>query len=79
MAQHAKINFLSAETLRGVGGLVLDAHGERFANELDRRDYVIGKMWKNKPPFRLCLNKCADRGLCADSYGAEGSKYGLRG
>merc|ERR1712151_692713 len=55
----AKIKFLAAEALRGVGGLVLDANGERFANELGRRDYVTGEMWKNKPPFRLCLNKAA--------------------
>merc|ERR1711920_1016988 len=27
--------------------------------ELGRRDYVTGEMWKNKPPFRLCLNKAA--------------------
>merc|ERR1711878_144936 len=44
---------------RGVGGLVLDAGGKRFANELGRRDYVTGEMWKNQPPFRLCLNKAA--------------------
>merc|ERR1712038_1771601 len=55
----AKIKFLAAEALRGVGGLVLDATGKRFANELGRRDYVTGEMWKNKPPFRLCLNKAA--------------------
>merc|ERR1712107_494942 len=35
----AKVKFLAAEALRGVGGLVLDAHGNRFANELGRRDY----------------------------------------
>jgi len=55
----AKVKFLAAEALRGVGGLVLDANGKRFANELGRRDYVTGEMWKNKPPFRLCLNKKA--------------------
>merc|ERR1712217_967038 len=55
----AKIKFLAAEALRGVGGLVIDAEGNRFANELGRRDYVTGEMWKNKPPFRLCLNKAA--------------------
>merc|ERR1712004_510714 len=26
---------------------------------LGRRDYVTGEMWKNKPPFRLVLNKAA--------------------
>jgi succinate dehydrogenase/fumarate reductase flavoprotein subunit len=55
----AKVKFLAAEALRGVGGLVLDSLGKRFANELGRRDYVTGEMWKNKPPFRLCLNKAA--------------------
>merc|ERR1740129_2374036 len=55
----AKIKFLAAEALRGVGGLVFDANGKRFANELGRRDYVTGEMWKNKPPFRLCLNRAA--------------------
>merc|ERR1711904_221143 len=55
----AKIKFLAAEALRGVGGLIFDANGKRFANELGRRDYVTGEMWKNTPPFRLCLNKAA--------------------
>merc|ERR1711966_471504 len=55
----AKVKFLAAEALRGVGGLVLDADGNRFANELGRRDYVTGEMWKSKGPFRLCLNKAA--------------------
>jgi len=55
----AKVKFLAAEALRGVGGLVLDPNGKRFANELGRRDYVTGEMWKNKPPFRLCLNRAA--------------------
>ncbi|CAK9008235.1 unnamed protein product [Durusdinium trenchii] len=55
----AKIKFLAAEALRGVGGLILNADGKRFCNELGRRDYVTGEMWKSKPPFRLCLNKAA--------------------
>jgi len=55
----AKIKFLAAEALRGVGGIVFDANGARFCNELGRRDYVTGEMWKNKPPFRLVLNKAA--------------------
>merc|ERR1712084_139469 len=55
----AKIKFLAAEALRGVGGVILNKNGERFANELGRRDYVTGEMWKNSPPFRLCLNKAA--------------------
>jgi hypothetical protein len=37
----------------------LNRDGYPFANELGRRDYVTGEMWKNKPPFRLCLNEAA--------------------
>merc|ERR1719169_155162 len=55
----AKVKFLAAEALRGVGGIIFDANGNRFANEVGRRDYVTGEMWKNKPPFRLVLNKAA--------------------
>merc|ERR1711953_823246 len=29
--------------------------------ELGRRDYVTGEMWKNQPPFRLCLNDAASK------------------
>ncbi|GAA5978153.1 hypothetical protein JCM21900_004312, partial [Sporobolomyces salmonicolor] len=53
----AKVKFLAAEALRGVGGLLLDAEGNRFADELGHRDYVTGKMWENnKFPVRLILN-----------------------
>ena len=38
-------------------GLVFDAHGNHFANELEGRDYVIGEMWKSKPLFCLAMNK----------------------
>merc|ERR1712051_534147 len=74
----AKIKFLAAEALRGVGGLVLDAEGKRFANELGRRDYVTGEMWKNKPPFRLCLNKAASEEIiwhCKHYTGRGVMKY----
>ena len=30
----AKVKFLAAEALRGVGGLLLDNEGQRFADEL---------------------------------------------
>lgn len=59
----SKVKFLAAEALRGVGGLLLDITGNRFCNELGRRDYVTGQMWKNKgvtlgktTGFFLCLN-----------------------
>merc|ERR1712118_235848 len=57
----AKVKFLAAEALRGVGGVLIDREGKRFCNELGRRDYVSGMMWKNQPPFRLCLNSKASK------------------
>ena len=48
----AQIKFFAAEALHGV-------HGNRLANELGRREYVTEEMWKNKPLFRLALNKAA--------------------
>ncbi|KAI3636739.1 hypothetical protein MIR68_005006 [Amoeboaphelidium protococcarum] len=55
----AKVKFLAAEALRGCGGILLDANGNRFCDELGHRDYVSGEMWKNKGPFRLVLNGAA--------------------
>ena len=40
-----------------VGGLVFNTHRNRFTKELSRRDYVTGEMRRNKPPFRLALNR----------------------
>lgn len=53
---NAKVKWLAAEALRGVGGILLDINGNRFCDELGRRDYVTGEMNKNKGPFRLVLN-----------------------
>ena len=50
---------MAAEALRGVGGLLLDANGNRFCNELGTRDYTSGKMAENKAPFYLLLNSKA--------------------
>ena len=55
----AKVKFLAAEALRGCGALLLDREGNRFCNELGRRDYVSGKMFESKGPFRLVLNGLA--------------------
>lgn len=56
-----KTLFLGAEALRGVGGIILDGNGKRFCNELGRRDYVTGEIWKNKGPYRLVLNGKASK------------------
>ena len=39
----AKVKTLCAELLRGVGGILVDAEGRRFANELGTRDYIVGR------------------------------------
>jgi aspartate oxidase len=43
----AKVKFLAAEALRGVGGLLIDNTGSRFVDELQHRDFVTNKMWEN--------------------------------
>ncbi|ORX94242.1 Flavocytochrome c [Basidiobolus meristosporus CBS 931.73] len=59
----AKVKFLAAEALRGVGGILVNAEGERFCDELGHRDYVTGEMWKTKAPIRLILNSKASDSL----------------
>jgi flavocytochrome c len=59
---NAKVKFLAAEALRGVGGLLLDNTGSRFVDELQHRDFVTGKIWENKKyPIRLVLNGKASK------------------
>ena len=58
----AKVKFLAAEALRGVGGLLIDNTGNRFVDELQHRDYVTNKMWENnKFPVRLVLNSTSSK------------------
>ncbi|GAB7347424.1 hypothetical protein MBLNU459_g4345t1 [Dothideomycetes sp. NU459] len=63
----SKWKFLAAEALRGEGGLLLNAKGQRFSDELGHRDYVSGKMWEEKEagnwPIRLVLNSKASNVL----------------
>ena len=57
----AKVKRLAAEALRGHGGILLDRDGNRFANELGKRDYVSGRMWaQNRAPYRLVLNSASE-------------------
>lgn len=71
----AKVKWLAAEALRGCGGILLDAKGRRFANELGKRDYVSGRMWKHAtPPYRLVLNTAASKQISwhCEHYGSRG-------
>ena len=75
---NARWKFLAAEALRGVGGILLTADGDRFCNELGRRDYVSGEMAKNKGPFRLVLNTPAAKEIewhCKHYRGRGVMKY----
>lgn len=55
----AKVKFLAAEAMRGCGALILNPKGERFCNELGRRDYVSGEMNSRPGQHRLVLNGAA--------------------
>lgn len=52
----AKVKFLAAEALRGVGGLLLDNEGQRFVDELQTRDFVTGKIWENG---KVCITSAS--------------------
>jgi succinate dehydrogenase/fumarate reductase flavoprotein subunit len=58
---NSKTKWLAAEAMRGCGAIILDGEGNRFVDELGRRDYVSGEMAKGKGPFRLILNGDAFR------------------
>jgi len=58
---NSKTKFLAAEALRGCGAILIDAEGNRFCDELGRRDYVSAEMAKGKAPFRLLLNSHATK------------------
>lgn len=42
---------LAAELMRGVGGILINHSGRRFANELGTRAYVTNEMLKHEPEF----------------------------
>jgi len=51
-----KVKWLAAEALRGEGGIILNNKGQRFVNELGRRDFVSNTMLDRKEgPYRLVL------------------------
>ncbi|KAL0577566.1 hypothetical protein V5O48_004429 [Marasmius crinis-equi] len=57
----SRTKFLAAEALRGVGGILINKHGERFVNELETRDVVSARMHElikaGEAPVRLILNE----------------------
>ena len=60
--RRAPMKTLCAEILRGVGAILLNKKGLRFANELGRRDYLSGAMLEADPEektFYILLNSKA--------------------
>ncbi|KAJ7056026.1 Flavocytochrome c [Mycena amicta] len=59
----APTKFLAAEALRGVGGILLDAEGNRFVEEVERRDVVTRAMQEAeaKGPVRIVLGEKASK------------------
>ncbi|EEB05204.1 fumerate reductase [Schizosaccharomyces japonicus yFS275] len=55
----AKTKFLAAEALRGSGGILVNAKGERFVDELAYRDELTAEMRKTESPVFLVLNSAA--------------------
>ena len=59
-----KLKYVASELLRSVGGILLDAKGKRFVNELDAKKRITEAMWKStKAPFRIILNSKASEEL----------------
>jgi len=61
---------LAPEALRAVGGLLLNRRGQRFVDELTRRDEVVAAMRKQEDPIYLVLN-----GQAADKFGRNFDFY----
>lgn len=47
----AGTKFLAAEALRGKGALLINSDGQRFGNELGRRDYMTGRILEHAKPI----------------------------
>jgi succinate dehydrogenase/fumarate reductase flavoprotein subunit len=73
----AKVKFLAAEALRGVGGLLLDNTGNRFVDELQHRDYVTGKMWENNK-VSIITTRCDFRKWLFGVHAGGGTQQGQR-
>ncbi|CAJ1453485.1 unnamed protein product [Effrenium voratum] len=57
----AKRKVLAGEAFRLAGGLLLDAKGQRFCNEMGPAEHIVSQMQQNQAPFWLCLNTAASR------------------
>jgi len=77
-----KVKFLAAEALRGSGGIIINAKGEKFCDDLGKRDYVTMRMWQDgNGPFRLILNSKAREQIAwhCEHYEGRGLMKALTG
>ena len=66
----ARSKILAAELLRGVGGLLLNADGRRFCNELGTRQYIVQQQFKeysHNHPHNHDNNKIPDHTTSSSS------------
>jgi flavocytochrome c len=72
---------LAGELMRGVGGILLNATGQRFCNELGTRSYVTNKMLSHDPVFARTGNWSLNATvptftlLLSSSAAADGKKH----
>lgn len=72
---HGCLQFLAPEKLRGVGGILLDAQGRRFVNELATRDMVAAAVMAQpgRQAFLLLGSESAQRfGPAIEFYASKG-------
>jgi succinate dehydrogenase/fumarate reductase flavoprotein subunit len=77
-----KVKFLAAEALRGSGGIVINSKGEKFCDDLGKRDYVTMRMWQDgNTPHRLILNSKAREQIAwhCEHYEGRGLMKALTG
>ena len=71
-----RVKTIASESLRGDGGIIIDRYGNRFVNEVAKRDFLSSELMKNQNgPFRIILNSKTAKHL--SSYIEDYLKKGL--
>lgn len=71
-----RVKIIASESLRGDGGIIIDKYGNRFVNEVAKRDFLSSEVMKNpNGPFRIILNSKTAKHL--SSYIEDYLKKGL--
>ena len=71
-----RVKTIASESMRGDGGIIIDRFGNRFVNEVAKRDFLSSELMKNQNgPFRIILNSKTAKHL--SSYIEDYLKKGL--